>query len=52
MKEAVGEGSADALMEEHEEQGGAGSLVSQAVGVAAAIALEQAMGFQLAQIIA
>jgi hypothetical protein len=52
LKEAVGERTADALMEEHKEQGGAGSLVSETIGIAPAVAFEQGVGFQLAQVIA
>jgi len=52
VKETAGERTADALMEEHQEQGGAGSLVGQTIGIAAAIAFEQAVGFHLAQVIA
>ncbi len=37
--------AADALVEEHEEQGDAGSLVSEAVSITAAVALQQSMGF-------
>jgi hypothetical protein len=49
VEEAVGERTADALMEEHEKQGGAGSLVRQTIGVASAISFEQAMAFHFAQ---
>ena len=39
-------------MEEHKEQGGAGSLVSETIGIAPAIAFEQPMAFHFAQVIA
>jgi hypothetical protein len=52
VKEAVDERTADARLEEHEEQGGPGSLVGEAIGIAATVRFEQAVGFQLAQVIA
>src|SRR5260370_28175275 len=51
-KEAVGEWTADALVKEHKEQSDAGAFVGEAVGVAAAIALQQSMGFHFAQVVA
>ncbi len=47
-KEAVGQGAAEALMEQGEQQGHLPSLVGEAVGVTAAVALKQSMGFELA----
>jgi hypothetical protein len=52
VKEAVGERTADALMEEHEEQSGPGSVVGEAIGIAPTVTFEQAVGFDLAQVIA
>jgi hypothetical protein len=52
VKEAVGEWTADPLMEEHKQQGGAGALSGQAIGVAPAVAFEQAVVLHLAQVIA
>jgi len=40
VKEAVGERTADALMKEDEEQGGASSLIGQTIRIAPAIAFE------------
>ena len=51
-KEAVGEGTADALVKEHEEQSNAGTFVSEAVGVTLAVALQQSVGFHFAQVVA
>src|SRR3974377_2575696 len=50
MEEAEGKRAADALMEEDEEQGGAGALGAEARRITAAVALEQSMGFELAQV--
>jgi hypothetical protein len=47
LEEAVGQRTADPLMEEQPEQGGAGSLVSETIGIAPAIAWEQPMAFHL-----
>src|SRR5215471_18965439 len=52
MKEAVGQGATDPLVKENEEQGNLQALGGQAIGVAAAVALEQAMGSELSQVIA
>ena len=52
VEETMGQGSADALMKQHKEQGRAGALVGQTIGVASAVAFEQAVGFHLAQVIA
>jgi len=51
-EEAIGEGSAHALVEEDEEQSDAGSLIGEAVGVAATVALQQPVSFELAQVVA
>jgi hypothetical protein len=52
LEEAVGQRTADALMEKHKEQGRAGSLVSETIGLAPSITFEQAVAFHLAQVIA
>ena len=51
-KEAVSEGTADALVKEDEEQGNTGAFVSEAVDVALAVALQQSVGLHLAQVVA
>ena len=40
MEAAIGEGTAEALVEEQEQQGNVDSFAGQAVGIAAAIALQ------------
>jgi hypothetical protein len=45
MKEAVGEGAAELLVEEDEEQGDLGSFVRQPTGASLSIACEQPMSF-------
>src|SRR5947208_2889093 len=52
MKEAVGQGTTEALVKEQEKQSHLGSLRSEAIGIASALALEQAVAFELAQIVA
>jgi hypothetical protein len=52
VEEAVSQRAADALMERDKEQGRAGALIGQTIGVASAVTFEQAVGFQLAQVIA
>jgi len=52
MEEAVRQGAADTLVEEGEEQGDLQALGGQAIGVTAAVALEQAMGSELPQVVA
>ena len=52
MEEAIGQGSADALMEEHEDEGDANAFVGEAVGIAMGVALEQGMGFEFAEVVA
>jgi hypothetical protein len=39
-------------MEEHEEQGDAGALGGKAIGIAAAVALQQSVSFEFAQVVA
>ena len=51
-EEAVGERAAHALVEEDEEQCNAGSLIGEAIGVAATVALQQSVGFEFVQIVA
>ena len=52
VEEAVGKWAADALVEKDEEQGGASALVGEAIGVAAALSLEQSVSFEFAQVVA
>ena len=52
MKETVGKRAAELFVEEHEQERGLGSFVAEPVGVAAAIAFHQAVGFHFAQIVA
>ena len=52
MEAAVGEGTAEALVEEQKQQSDVDAFAGQAVGVAAAIALQQSVPFELAQIVA
>jgi len=52
MEAAVGERTAKPFMEEQEEQRNIESFGRQAVGVTASIALQQAVPFELAQIVA
>ena len=47
MEAAVGERPADALVEDQEEQGDLDTFLRQAVGVASAVALDQAMPLSL-----
>jgi len=49
VEEAIGEGTAHALVEEHEEQGDASALGGEAMGRAAAFALEPSVSFEFAQ---
>src|ERR1700746_77106 len=51
VEEAVGERAADSLMEKHEEQGGAGAVVSQAISMASAVAFQQPVSLHFAQVI-
>jgi hypothetical protein len=52
VEEAVGKRATDALVEKDEEQSGAGALVSEAIGVAAALSLQQCVSFEFAQVVA
>ena len=52
MKEAVGQGSAQPLMEEHEEQCDFHAFGGEAIGVVCTVALEQSVGSHLAQVVA
>ena len=52
VEAAVGERAAEALVEEQEQQRDLEAFGSEAVGVAAAVAFEQAMTFQFAKVVA
>jgi hypothetical protein len=52
VESAVGERTAEALVKEQEEKGDVNAFRSQAVGIAAAIALEQSVPFEFAEIVA
>ena len=52
MEATVGEWTAEALVEEQEEERDLHALSGEPVGIATAIALEQPVAFQLAQVIA
>ena len=52
MEAAVGERTTEALVEEQEQEGNIDAFTGEPVGVATAIALQQSMPFQLAQIVA
>jgi len=52
MKEAVGQGSAQTLMEEDEEESDFHSLRGEAVGGVCAVAFEHSVGSHLTQVIA
>ena len=52
MEAAVGERSAQPLVEQQEEQGDLDALGGEAVGVARAVAFEQAVALELAQVVA
>ena len=51
VKEAVGEGATDALVEENEYEADLDALVREAVGIATAIAYDQSPGFHLSEIV-
>src|SRR5437867_9682897 len=51
MKEAVGKWSADALMEQDEQESCLDALFGEAVAITPAIALQEAMGFHLADVV-
>jgi hypothetical protein len=52
VEAAVGERAAESLVEEQKQERNVNAFGRQSVGVAAAIALQKAMAFQLAQIVA
>jgi hypothetical protein len=52
VEAAVGEGAAQPLMEEQKQQRHLNALQGEAVGVTVAVALEQAVALELAQIVA
>ena len=52
VKAAVGERATEAFVEEQEQEGHLHAFRCEAVGVAAAVALQQAMAFEFAQIVA
>ena len=51
MEQAVGKRSAEPLMEEQEEERHAKALISEAIRVAAAVALQETVPTELAQIV-
>ncbi len=52
MEAAVGERAAEALVEEQEQEGDVYAFGGETVGVAAAIAFQQSVAFELAQVVA
>ena len=52
IEETVGERAADTLVKQHEEQGDLAAFVREPIGVTGAIPLDQAVGFQSAQVVA
>ena len=52
MEAAVGEWAAEALVEEQEEERDVNAFCREAVSVAAAIAFQQPVSFELAQVVA
>jgi len=52
VKTTVGERTAQTFVKEEEEQGDLDTLCCELIGIAAAIAFQQAMAFQFAQIVA
>jgi hypothetical protein len=52
VKEAVGEGSANLFVEEHEHKGDPGSFPGEPVGIALAVTLQQSVAFHLPEIVA
>ena len=52
VKEAVGERASDPFVEEEKEQGGFEAFVGEAIAVMFAVALEQAVSFEFAQVVA
>ena len=51
MESAIGQGTAEALMEEQKQESDIESLGGEAVGVALPIALEQGMTLELAEVV-
>ena len=52
VEAAVGEGTAEALVEEQEQERDLNAFGCEAVGVAVAVALQQAVPFEFAEIVA
>ena len=52
MEEAIGEGATDTLVEEDEKERDLDAFVGEEIGVAAAVALDQAMALHLTQVVA
>jgi hypothetical protein len=52
VEQRVGKRSADALVEQDEHQGNLGPLVGEAVKIALAIPLQEAVGFHFAEVVA
>lgn len=52
VKPAVGQGTTQAFVKKQEEQGHLDTLLRESIGIASAIAFEQAVPFQFAQIVA
>jgi hypothetical protein len=52
VEAAVGERAAEAFVEEQKEQGNLNSFGGETVGVAGTVALQQAVAFELAQVVA
>ena len=52
MEKTVGQGAAQLLVEQHEEQCDFGAFGSEPIGVTVAVALDQAVGFHFAKIVA
>ena len=51
VKAAVGERAAEPFVEEQEEQGDLNAFWGETVGVAGSVTLQQAVGFELAQVV-
>jgi hypothetical protein len=52
MEAAVGEGAAEALVEEQEEERDVNAFGGQPVGIASAVALQQSVTFEFAEVVA
>ncbi len=52
VKEAVGQRAAELFVEEHEHEGDLGSFVGEPVGIAFAVAFQQSVRFEFAEIVA